>query len=133
MGVFRQTESGDLYRPAGARTFERVEGVQRGIQHMRSRLRTFRREVITDERLGMAFFELVADPRTDTNAIANHLASIALGTPGITDVNLSFTFEDVRAILDVDAEAVFNDVDQRERIPFHERIQITRGGGSQPV
>lgn len=130
MGVFRQTESGDLYRPAGATTFERLEGIERASQHLRSRLRTFRLEVVSDQRLGIAFFELIADPRIDTNAIANHLSSIARATPGIVDVDLRFAFEPVRAILNVVAEVGYDSVDQLERIPRHERIQITRGGGT---
>lgn len=133
MGVFQQTESGDLYRPPGARTFARVDGVERARQHMRSRLRTFRLEVFSDLRLGIAFFELIADPRVDTGAIANHLASICRATPGIVDVKLKFEFEPVRAILNVVAEVTYDVDDQTERVPVHERIQITRGGGSQPV
>lgn len=130
MSVFRQTDSGDMYRPAGAKSFERVGGIEQAQYHLRSRLRIFRREVISDERLGLAFFELIVVPNAPTGAIANHIASVALGTPGIVEVDLEFDFEPVRGELSVEGEVVYDVDDQLERVRIHEVIQIRRGAGS---
>lgn len=130
MSVFKQTEAGDLYRPSNEKSFTRVNGVEQFRQHVRSRLRIFRREVISDERLGLAFFELIVIPNTPTAAIANHIASIALGTPGCVEAELDFEFEPVRGILIVEGEFVYELEDQRRRVKVHEKIQIHRGAGS---
>lgn len=130
MSVFQQTDEGDLYRPAGAKSFVRVGDIEQARYHMRTRLRLFRLEVIWDQRIGLAFFELISNPRTDTNMIANHIASICLGTPGVVECQLSFDFEAVRAVLTVEGEVVYSVGDQRERVPIHEKIQILSGGGS---
>ncbi len=130
MSVFQQTEDGDLFRPATAKSFARVNGIEQARQHMRSRLRIFRREVISDERIGLAFFELIVVPNTPTNAIANHVASVILGTPGIVEAEIDFDFEPIRGILLVEGDVVFDVEDQRERVRLHEVVQITRGGGT---
>lgn len=132
MSVFQQTDDGDLYRPDGAKQFERVSGIEESRYHMRSRLRIFRREVFIDERIGLAFFEIIADPKSDTTTIANHITAIVLGTPGIVEAEMEFEFEPVRAVLTVEGEVVYDVDDQRERRPIHERVLITRSGGSIP-
>lgn len=130
MSVFRQTDDGDIYRPAGAKTFERVNGVEETRYHMRSRLRILRREVFSDERIGLAFFELISNPRVDSGAVANHITSIVLATPGVVEAELSFEYEPLRGELIVEGEVVYDAQDQRDRRPAHERVQIFRSGGS---
>lgn len=131
MSVFRLTDDSDMYRPDGASTFERVSGAEQGAQHLRTRLRLFTREVFRDQRIGVQFFEIVAQPGFSPAAIANHIASVALATPGVVDCQLSYTFEPVRAIATIDAEAVFQLEDQRTRVPIHETMQISLGGSIQ--
>lgn len=132
MSVFQQTDDGDLYRPDVAKTFARVGGLEQSRYHMRTRLRLFRREVLWDQRAGLAYFEFITEPNTDQNAIANHIASICLATPGVVECQLSFEFEPIRAELTVEGEVVYSVEDQRQRVPIHEKILIQRGGGSLP-
>lgn len=130
MSVFQQTEAGDLYRPDGAKSFARVNGIEQARQHMRTRLRIFRREVISDERIGLAFFELIVIPNAPTDAIANHISSVMLGTPGIVEAEIDFEFEPVRGVLTVTGDVVYDVEDQIRRVKIHESVQVRRGGGS---
>jgi hypothetical protein len=131
MSVFRLTADSDLYRPAGASTFERVSDADQGSQHLRTRLRLFTREVFRDQRIGVQFFEIVAQPGFSPAAVANHIASVALGTPGVVDCQLTYSFEPVRAVVTIDATAVFQLEDQKTRVPIHETLQISLGGSIQ--
>jgi hypothetical protein len=132
MSVFRLTDEGDLYRPASASTFERVGGAQQGIQHLRTRLRLFTREVFRDQRIGVQFFEIVTHPGFSTSAIANHIASVALATPGIVEpFQLGYTYEPVRAVVTMEISASFQLEDQRTRVPIHENFDVNIGGSTQ--
>lgn len=131
MSVFRLTADSDLYRPPTASTFERVKDADQGLQHLRTRLRLFTREVFRDQRIGVQFFELVVQPGFSTAAIANHIASVALATPGVVDCQLSYTYEPIRSVITIDADAVFQLDDQRTRVPIHETLQISLGGSIQ--
>ncbi len=131
MSVFRLTDEGDLYRPPTASTFERVGGAQQCLQHVRTRMRLFTREVFRDQRIGVQFFEIVTRPGFSTSAVANHLASVALATPGVVDSQLIYLYEPVRAVLTVDMDLTFQASDQAERVPLHESLQISLGGSIQ--
>jgi hypothetical protein len=132
MSVFRLTEtSTDLYRPASATSFERVRDAVQGAQHLRTRLRLFEGEVFRDTRIGIQFFSLVTVIGVPPTAIANHFASVALDTPGITECDISFEFESVRGVIEITADAVFLLADQRTRVPLHEVILVNSGGSIQ--
>lgn len=120
-----------MYRPETASTFERVGGAQQGIQHLRTRLRLFTREVFRDQRQGVQYFEIVAQPGFSAAAVANHIASVALATPGIVDCQLTYEYEPVRGVVSIDSNAVFQLEDQRTRVPLHENLQINVGGSIQ--
>lgn len=128
--MFRQTDQGDLYRPAGASTFERVSGAQECVQHLRQRLRLVAGEVFRDTRVGVDM-RILLNPGFSPNAIATHLASVALGTPGVVDCDLAYSFEPVRSIVTIDMNAVFLLEDQRTRVPLHENFTIAVGGSIQ--
>lgn len=131
MSVFRLTDDSDLYRPATASTLERVGGAQQCVQHLRTRLRLFTREVFRDQRIGVQYFEIVSNPGFSTAAVANHIASVALATPGVIDCSLLYEYEPVRAVLTLEMVGQFNADDQIERVPFHENLQISLGGSIQ--
>lgn len=131
MSVFRLTPEGDLYRPAGASTFERIGGAEQCAQHLRTRLRMFTREVFRDTRIGVQYFELVTQPGFSPDAIANHIASVALATPGVVDCPLSFEYEPIRGVVLIDAEPKYDAIDQANRVPIHEQLQISVGGSIQ--
>jgi hypothetical protein len=131
MSVFRLTPDNDLYRPADASTFERVGGAQQGLQHVKTRLQLFTREVMRDQRIGVQFFELVTQPGFSTSAVANHIASVALATPGIVDCQLTYDFEPIRGVVTIDMDAQFLLDDQRTRVPLHETFDIRVGGSLQ--
>lgn len=131
MSVFRLTESGDLYRPSTATSFERVSGVDQCVQHLRTRLRLIAGEVFRDTRIGVRYFDVVMRPGVSTTAVANHIASVALGTPGIVDCQLSYDLEPIRGVVSVTADAQYLASDQRDRQPIHEVIQIRTAGSIQ--
>jgi len=131
MSVFRLTANPtDLYRPDSATSFERVSGVAQAVQHLRTRLRLFTREVFRDIRVGVEFFDIVNNPAVPPSAIANHIASVALDTPGIVDVQLQFDLEPVRGVVTITADAFYSASDQAARVPIHEVILVQFGGGS---
>lgn len=131
MSVFRLTANPtDLYRPDSATSFERVSGVEQAVQHLRTRLRLFTREVFRDIRVGVEFFDIVNNPAVPTTAIANHIAAVALDTPGIVDVQLKFDLEPIRGVLTVTADAVYSADYQSTRVPIHEVVLVQFGGGS---
>lgn len=131
MSTLRLTESGDLYFPATATSPEMVSGVDQCVQHLRTRLRLFAGEVFRDTRVGVRFFDLVMRPGVSTTAVANHIASVALGTPGIVDCQLTYDLEPIRGAVTVTADAQYLGTDQRERQPIHETIQIRTAGSIQ--
>lgn len=131
MSIYRQTETGDLYRPPDATTFERVGGIDEIVQCLRTRLRLFTAEVFRDLRIGVQYFELCMRPGIAPTAIANHIAAVALATPGIIDVELTFEVEPIRGIVTIEADGLASIDDLRERVPFHEVIQVQTGGSIQ--
>ena len=132
MSVFRLTENPtDLYRPAGATSFERVSGADQGVQHLRTRLRLFEGEVFRDIRVGVQFFSLVTEIGVPPTAIANHIASVAMDTPGIQNAITDFEYEPVRGVMTIGIDAKFVLDDQRRRVPIHERIIVETGGSIQ--
>lgn len=131
MSVFRLTANPtDLYRPSDATSFGRVSGVTQAVQHLRTRLRLFTREVFRDIRVGVEFFDIVNNPAVPPSAIANHIAAVALDTPGIVDVSLKFDLEPIRGVITITADAFYSADDQQTRVPIHEVILVQNGGGS---
>lgn len=131
MSVFRLTaDQTDLYRPDSATSFERVSGVTQAIQHLRTRLRLFTREVFRDIRVGVEFFDIINNPGVPPSAKANHIAAVAMDTPGITDCRIRFSYEPIRGVITITADAFYRSDDQRTRVPIHEVILVQSGGGS---
>lgn len=128
MSVFKLTESGDLDRSTGATSYSRVDGLAQCEQHLRTRLRLIRGEVFRDTRIGVDFFGVVTDPGISESTIANHIAAVALGTPGVIECELSFEVESHRGLITIDADAVFSSNDLQERQPFHAIVQINHSG-----
>lgn len=131
MSVLRLTETGDLYRPSNASTFERVSGAEQTSQHLRTRLRLFTGEVFRDTRIGVDYFGIVGRPGISQQTIANHIASVALDTPGVIDCGLSYSNEPVRGVVTISASATYSAIDQSTRQPTHEVLQIDVGGSIQ--
>ncbi len=131
MSVFRLTEDGDLYRPDGATSFERVGGVEQVRQHLRTRMRLFTREVFRDTRIGVQYFEIVMQRGFSPGAVANHLASVALATPGVVDCELTYDVEPVRGVVNVFMDVAYIPDDLKLRAPIHETMQISIGGSIQ--
>ena len=129
MSVFRLTaEQTDIYRPDGATSFERVAGVTQAIQHLRTRLRLFTREVFRDIRVGVEFFDIINNPGVPPSAKANHIAAVAMDTPGITDCRIAYAYEPKRGVITITADATYESEDQRTRVPIHEVIMVQNGG-----
>ena len=128
MSVLRLTTESDLYRPDGAATFERVSGATQTSQHLRTRLRLFDGEVFRDTRIGVQYFSIVMRPGIGQQTVANHIASVALGTPGVIDCALSYSMEPVRGVVTIDATATYSAIDLATRQPTHEQLQIQVGG-----
>lgn len=125
------TPDGDLDRPPGASVFCRVDGEQQCLQHLRTRLRLFTREVFRDQRIGVQYLEIVTQPGYSANLIANHIASVALATPGVVSCQLTYDLEPVRGVVSLELAGQFQLADQTARVPFHETMQVAIGGSIQ--
>lgn len=128
MSVFQLTDSGDLYRPSNATSFARISGIEQCRQHMRTRLRLIQGEVFRDVRIGVQLFDLVTNPGVSETAIANHIASVALGTPGVVSCELSFESDNERGIISIDADVVYSADNLQSRQASHESLQVQFGG-----
>lgn len=131
MSLFRYTAEGDIYRPTSATGFERVKGPEECAVHLRTRLRLFTGEVFRDRRIGVQYFELALTPGISPIAVANHINSVCLDTPGIVDSELTFEVEPIRGIVTIEVDADYQEADQLDRMPIHERIEISVGGSIQ--
>jgi len=131
MSVYGLTELGDLDRPPEASSFYRVNDAQQCVQHVRTRLRLFTEEVFRDVRIGVQYFDLVMKPGISPVAIANHIASVALDTPGVVDCKMTYSVEPIRGVVTLDTDLTFLLEDQRTRVQKHENFQITLGGSIQ--
>jgi hypothetical protein len=87
--------------------------------------------VFTDTRIGVQYFEIVQRPGISPSTVANHIASVALDTPGVIDCELEYSLEPVRGIVTLTGTATYDAIDLQTRQPTHERLSISVGGSIQ--
>lgn len=124
MSLFLLTAEGDLDRGPDNKGFSRVGGVQEAKMHLETRTRLARGEVKRDTRIGVDHL-LVFDPATPNGVIANHIASIQSGTPGIVDVKLNFVFEPISGVFETFTQCTFDANDLTERRQIESRVNVS--------
>ena len=79
-------------------------------QHIRMRLATWLGETPFDTKAGVPYLTIIFQPNTTLDAVQFILEQIVLGTPGVTGVNLTFTFDTPTRVLTVTGTAEGNNV-----------------------
>lgn len=127
MSLFLLTAEGDLDRGPNNKGFSRVTDVKEAEMHLMTRTRLVRGEVRRDTRIGVDHL-LVFDPSTPNGHIANHIASVQSGTPGITDVKLNYVFEPISGIFETFTQCTFDAGDLTERRQIEVSASVTPVG-----
>jgi len=121
--------TGRLVREGGA--FVRVTGAEEVAQHLATRWRLIRGEVPTDLTRGMLYFgeiPAILSKGTDTNLIEGQYIDVALGTPGIVQVDdLEGTYDAAERTATISIDATIGLDDARRRVPLHDTFEIRFG------
>ena len=92
--------------------------------HLATRMRLIRGEVKRSAQTGVDMF-WATQPNTPDSHVANHLAALMVGTPGVTDAILKFNFEGETGSFDVQAKVTYDSDDLRQRRSEHESFQLS--------
>ncbi len=123
MSVFKLTAAGDLDRGPDNLGFSRVNGIDENRVHVATRAKVIKTEVRRNARVGFDLFWAL-QPDTPSPHIANHIAMLIAGTPGVVDVVAKYSFEGETGIFAIQAEATYDSDDQRERRTEHETFLL---------
>lgn len=123
MSVFKMTPAGDLDRGDENVGFSRVEGIDEARVHVQTRMQIVKTEVRRNAKVGVDLFWAL-QPDTPGAHVANHLASLLVGTPGVVDTLVKFSFEAETGIFATNAETTYSDGDQRSRKIEHETFLL---------
>jgi hypothetical protein len=115
-------DTGELVRSAGS--FDRIGGADEIAQHVRTRMRLFRGEVPTNLALGMRYVGVVLGKGVPPERVEGEFVEMALGTPGVVQVDrMDLQTDDARHAV-VDFEGTIDLGDARRRIPLHDTFTI---------
>jgi len=124
MSLFKLNASGDLDRGEDGVGFTRVNGVEESRVHLETRMKLVRGEVKRSANVGVDMLWALQPDTPDTH-VANHLASLMVGTPGVTDALLKYNFEGQTGSFDVQASVTYDSDNQRERRTEHESFLLS--------
>ncbi len=123
MSVLKLNDQGDLDRGPEGVGYTRVKGIEEARVHLQTRMSLVRGEVKRNARVGVDIFWAL-EPDTPDAHVANHLASVMVGTPGVIDAVLQYNFEGETGVFSVQAQTTFETDDQRERRTEHETFLL---------
>ncbi len=125
MSLFRMSD-GDLDRGPNNTGFSRVFKQEEARVRLQTVLRLVKSEVKRDIRVGLDH-EFLWDPRLTNSQRLNHIASVMLGVPGITDVQLRFDLVPETGVFQVAADVTYDEADQEGRRSKREQFLISAG------
>ena len=129
MSVFKLTDDGDIERDEFGMK-PRVSGAVEATQNVSTRLRIIKGEVFRNTTIGLASFDFIFEPSTSSRAIANHVADVVGGTPGVVSPQVQLQYaNDGSGKLAIGWDAFYSADDQTTRVPIHEQLTVTNEFG----
>ncbi len=126
MSIFKRNSAGDLDRGPRGIGFSRVTKQEEARTRLETQLRLVQPEVKRDVRAGLDQ-EYLLDPLVPPRLKANHIASVMVGVPGVTDAQVEFELTTETGVMAVTGDVAYNEADQEGRTQRTEQILVEAG------